>query len=378
VGVGIQIEFDETSNVRVVSPLEGTPAQRAGVHPGDVLKKVDGRVIFGLSLDQAVDVITGPAGSDVVLTMTRKLPDQKDEKGDPKTQDIDFKLTRAIIKVGSAKGWTRSGVKEDDWNWFIDKDSGIGYVRLTQFAETTGREFDDAISAMRKQGLNGLIFDLRFDPGGLLDQAVRIARRFIDTPNAYVVAMRGPDGKIVSPEETLPERARLASTPIIVLINVGSASASEIVSGALKCFQRGGQLDGKLDCLVLGARSFGKGSVQNVWGLTADSMMKVTTQYYVIPNGTILHRRPGSETWGVEPNLKVEMLPKQTVEAVLLRRNADVVALDENGKVMQTASTPHADPQDLLTKGTDLQLETALLLMKAKVASSAAAQATVK
>ena len=107
-------------------------------------------------------------------------------------------------------------------------------------------------------------------------------------------------------------------------------------------------------------------------------MMKVTTQYYVIPNGTILHRRPGSETWGVEPNLKVEMLPKQTVEAVLLRRNADVVALDENGKIMETASTPHADPQDLLTKGTDLQLETALLLMKSKVASGAAAQAAAK
>ncbi|MCX5688889.1 MAG: S41 family peptidase, partial [Planctomycetota bacterium] len=312
VGVGIQIEYDETSNVRVVSPLEGTPAQRAGVHPGDILKKVDGRVVFGLSLDQAVDVITGPQGTDVVLTMQRKNADKKDEKGEAIAEDLDFRLTRTVIKVPTAKGWTRSGIKEDDWNWFIDKESGIGYLRLTQFAETTGKELDDAVAAMKKQGLTGLIFDLRFNPGGLLDQAVKIGRRFVDSPNGFIVAMRGPDGIITSPEETQPERARLAGIPIIVMVNEGSASASEIVSGALKCFQQGGPLDGKLDCIVLGARSFGKGSVQNVWPLTANSAIKVTTQYYVIPDRTIRHRRPGSEKWGVEPNFLVEMLPKQT------------------------------------------------------------------
>ena len=378
VGVGIQIEYDETSNVRVVSPLEGTPAQRAGVHPGDILKKVDGRVVFGLSLDQAVDVITGPQGTDVILTMQRKNPDKKDEKGEAIAEDIDFRLTRTVIKVPTAKGWTRSGIKEDDWNWFIDKESGIGYLRLTQFAETTGKELDDAVAAMKKQGLNGLIFDLRFNPGGLLDQAVKIGRRFVDSPNGFIVAMRGPDGIITSPEETQPERARLAGIPIIVMVNEGSASASEIVSGALKCFQQGGPLDGKLDCIVLGARSFGKGSVQNVWPLTANSAIKVTTQYYVIPDRTILHRRPGSETWGVEPNFLVEMLPKQTVDALLLRRNADVVPVNENGQIIEDASKPRPDPQDLLSKGLDLQLEAALLLMKSKVASGTASQAAAK
>jgi carboxyl-terminal processing protease len=369
VGVGIQIEYDETSNVRVVSPLEGTPAQRAGIHPGDVLKKVDGRVIFGLSLDQAVDVITGPAGSDVTLTMVRKHPDQKDEKGEVKTEELEFRLARTVIKVPTAKGWSRSGIKEDDWNWFIDKDSGVGYLRLTQFADNSGREIEDAVKAMKKQGLNGLIFDLRFNPGGLLDQAVRIGRRFVESPNGFIVAMRGPDGVISSPEATMPERATLANIPIVVMVNEGSASASEIVSGALKCFQQGGPLDGTLDCIVLGARSYGKGSVQNVYPLTSNAAMKITRQYYVIPDRTILHRRPGSETWGVEPNFKVEMLPKQTVDALLLRRNADVVPVDEHGKVIESADKPRPEAQELLTKGLDLQLEAALLLMKSRIAA---------
>jgi len=378
VGVGIQIEYDEASNVRVVSPLEGTPAQRAGIHPGDVLKKVDGRVILGLSLDQAVDVITGPAGSDVVLTMQRKDETKKDEKGEALLAEVDFRLTRTIIKVPTAKGWSRSGVKEDDWNWFIDKENGIGYLRLTQFADNTGRELDEAIVAMRKDGLKGLILDMRFNPGGLLDQAVRIGRRFIDSPDGYIVAMRGPDGQITAPEQTTPERARLANIPVVVLVNEGSASASEIVSGALKCFQRGGEMKGNLDCIVVGGRTFGKGSVQNVWPLTKTSMIKVTTNYYVIPNGTILHRRPGSESWGVEPNFLVEMLPKQTVEALLTRRNADVVPVDERGQIQEDAKNPRPKAQDLLTKGLDLQLETALLLMQSRVNSGAASQAAAK
>jgi carboxyl-terminal processing protease len=378
VGVGIQIEYDETSNVRVVSPLEGTPAQRAGVHPGDVLKKVDGRVVFGLSLDQAVDVITGPPGTDVTLTMLRKDPEQKDEKGEPVAKELEFRLTRAVIKVPTAKGWTRSGIKEDDWNWFIDKESGIGYIRLTQFADNTGRELDDAVAAMKREGLKGLIFDLRFNPGGLLDQAIRIGRRFVDSPNGFIVAMRGSDGIISNPEETMPDRARLAGIPLVVMVNEGSASASEIVSGALKCFQRGGTLDGKVDCVVLGARSYGKGSVQNVWPLTNNAAIKITTQYYVIPDRTILHRRPGAEAWGVEPNLAVEMLPKQTVDSLLLRRNADVIPMDEKGQVVEDASKPRPDPQDLLSKGLDLQLETALLLMRGKIAAIEPTQAAAK
>lgn len=375
VGVGVQIEYDEQSNIRVVTPLEGTPAHRAGVHPGDILKRVDGRDVFGLSLDQAVDVITGPEGTQVTLTMERKTENaEPDDSGKAPAELKDFTLRRSVINVATVKGWKRSGAKEDDWEWFIDKDSGIGYIRLTQFADTTGKEFDAAVRTMKKNGLKGLVLDLRFNPGGLLDQAVRISRRFINVSGGYVVMMQGPGGVIDQPEYAMPSQATLANLPVVVLINEGSASASEIVSGAVQAYQKDGPLNGNLDLLVLGARSFGKGSVQNVWELTPDARMKLTTAYYMLPDRRIIHRRPGATDWGVQPNFTVEMLPKQTVDALTIRRNADVIALDEGGKT-KAAFLKEANPDDLLEKGIDLQLEAAVVLLKSKAEATAGVQA---
>jgi carboxyl-terminal processing protease len=396
VGIGVQIENDERQNVKVVTPLEGTPAQRAGIHPGDLITKVDGRNIFGLSLDQVVDVITGPENTQVVLTMERPVdvaksdsatpdsakpdsakPDSNKPDADkadkpkdspaPKTTEYAVTLTRSIINVATVKGWRREGAAEDAWEWFIDRESQIGYVRITQFSDNTSRELDAAVRKMKKDGLRGLVVDLRFNPGGLLDQAVRIVRKFVDVPQGLVVAGQEASGAIVNAEYTEPTKATLAHLPIVVLINEGSASASEIVSGALSVYAR----QGDVDAIVLGARSFGKGSVQNVWPLSANALMRLTTQYYILPDKSIVHRKPGAKTWGVEPTLKVEMLPKQSSEAILLRRDADVIPLDENG-VATAAKVP--DPTDLLTKGMDLQLESALLLLKAR-ASVPAVQA---
>lgn len=365
VGVGIQIEYDELQNIRVVSPIEGTPAQRAGIHPGDIITKVDGKPIFGLSLDQAVDVITGPENTAVRLTIERTIDDPAAPDGKSKTA-IDFPLKRAIINVASVRGWRRDGAKEDSWDWFIDRDNGIAYIRMSQFSDTTAAELDRAIRLIRKDNAKALIFDLRFNPGGLLDQAVKVAQRFLDVENGYVVMSQGPSGRIEQPEFTNPERALLARMPVVVLVNEGSASASEIVSGAIATYAAKGQAD----AIVLGARSYGKGSVQNVWPVTASAMMKLTTAYYMLPDKSIIHRRPGSLTWGVDPNFKVEMLPKQTSEAILFRRNADVVPLDEKGAIR--AGDPAPNPDDLLTKGMDLQLETALLLARGRVAADAA------
>lgn len=385
VGVGVQIEYDEQSAVRIVTPLEGTPAHRAGIHPGDVITQIDGKSIYGLSLDQVVDLITGPAGTNVTLTIERKEADASakltdatvdattgatdappianpagaDEDAEPvKTESIEMQLVRSIIKVATVKGWDRKGSGEYDWNWFIDRDRGIGYVRLTQFADDTGRELDAAIRQMREAGLKGLILDLRFNPGGLMDQAVRVARRFIKIQDGDIVMARGASGLIESRERTVPSQATLADIPVVVLVNEGSASASEIVSGAVACYAR----EGDADALVLGARSFGKGSVQNVWRLTPSASVKLTIQYYMLPDKSILHRKPGSLTWGVEPNLAIDMLPKQTTDVLKLRRDADVMLIDENG--LTEAERPN--PDDLLTKGMDPQLETALLLLRAR------------
>ena len=361
VGVGIQIEYDDQSRIKIATPLEGTPAQRAGIHANDILSAVNGKNVYGLTLDQVVDVITGPAGTPVTLTIDR--PDPKDSE--KAMTAIDFELERSFIDVPSTKGWIRSGEREDAWDYMLDHASGIGYIRLTQFTESSSDEITAAISKLREQGLKGLIFDLRFNPGGLLDQAVKIARKFIKVEGGIIVQARGASGAIENPEYTRPAQAVLSNLPVIVLINEGSASASEIVSGAVSCYAK----TGDVDAVLLGTRTFGKGSVQNVWQLTANSHLKLTVQYYMLPDKSIIHRRPGAKTWGVEPHLHVEMLPKQTTDSILLRRDADVIPINENG-VIEADLAKRVNPQDLLTKGLDLQLETALLLLKARTADA--------
>lgn len=353
VGVGIQLEYDDLMNVRVVTPLQGTPAHKAGVRPKDVITKVDGHAIFGLSLDQAIDLITGPAGTKVVLTVERADADKPDA---PK-KEVDIPITRGVIEVYTARGWKRNGQRETDWDWYIDPDSRIGYVRLSQFTQTTGDELSQVIASLKQTGVNGLILDLRYNPGGLLDQAVRVARRFVNVPNGKIVGYSGPGNLMDSPEMSRPAQATAADIPLVVLVNEGSASASEIVTGALKCYAE----QGALDALVVGQRSYGKGSVQNVWSLTSTAAIKVTIQYYTLPNDKIIHRRVGSPDWGVTPNLAVDMLPKQTEEAILLRRDADVIPPTER-------DAARSNPDDLLTRGLDPQLETAVLLLKARAA----------
>lgn len=253
IGVGIQIQLDERSNIKVVTPLEDTPAQRAGVRAGDVIIKVNGESALGLSLDQAVDVITGPSNTPVTLTLER-------ENEDGTKRDIDVALVRKKIPLYSVKGWERTGTGEEAWNWFIDSDYGIGYVRLTNFNQQTTRDFDKAIRKMKKEGLEALILDLRFNPGGLLDQAVAISSRFIDADRlregvdadepvgvkqGYVVSTHDKFGDFFQDPETIDnvrDSALVGDIPVVVLVNQGSASASEIVSGAIQDYAAAGVL----------------------------------------------------------------------------------------------------------------------------------------
>jgi carboxyl-terminal processing protease len=398
VGVGVQIELNEQREVRIVTPLEGTPAQRAGIHAGDVLTKVNGKSVFGLGLDDVVDVITGPSGSSVVLTVERpehhesdeeagsdeasaarpstekpsetkpesKPEAQKADESSTKRTELEFRLERARIDTPSVKGWERTGPREDAWNWFVDQSSGIGYVRLSGFDEETTQELDRAIREMTEKGLRGLVFDLRFNPGGLLDQAVSIAQRFLPIDKQPIVMARSAGGIEEVVGYTDARKASLAHMPVVLLVNEGSASASEIVSGAVSVFSR----EKDLDAMVLGARSFGKGSVQNVWPLNQQqsAMLKITTAYYMLPDKTIIHRRPGSTTWGVEPNLAVSMLPQQVEDSILIRRNADIIPLAENGFDLK-AKWKATDPNRLLNEGIDLQLESAMVLLKARIAA---------
>lgn len=355
VGVGVQIELNEEQMVRVVTPLDGTPAYRAGVRSGDVIKSVDGRDVFGLSLDQVVEFITGPAGTPVTLGIERTGPDQQ------KTQ-IEKKLSRALIPLKSIKGWKRTGAAEDDWEWFVDPAAKIGYVRVTGFTDDTTADFQAAISQMLAKGMKGLVLDLRFNPGGLLDQAVSLANMWVD--RGVIVSTQGASKQVESQKFAAPGKSVLGQIPTIVLINEGSASASEIVSGALQKYGH----DGLIKCYVVGTRSYGKGSVQDVYRLAdGQAAMKLTTQYYMLPDRRIIHRLPGAEKWGIEPDINVEMLPSQTTDMLVLRRNSDVLALDENGKLIVDEKSPTPDPADLLTKGTDVQLQAALVLLQTQI-----------
>ncbi len=391
VGIGVQIENTEDLAVRVVTPIEGTPAQRAGVHPSDIITKVNGKSVFGLSLDQVVDIITGREGTAVVLTVERAGKEPTDEekkvaldagKAPPEApkEEIEFRITRAPISVATVKGWKRDGAREDAWDWFVDKDSGVGYLRLTQFADESTQELDRAIAVMKRQGLKAMILDLRYNPGGLLDQAVNIAQRFLPYENLPIVKAKAAGDYVEVVGYTNPARASLARIPVVVLTNEGSASASEIVSGAVSCYSQGytdedGRKYEPIDAMVLGWRTFGKGSVQNVWSLTQATKMKVTTNYYMLPDNSIIHRRPGKPIWGVEPAMRIEMLPEQLSKSLNIRRDADILRLDEHGVSHTPSKDADANPDDLLAKGIDLQLEAAKVLLEARVASLNAAEA---
>jgi len=355
IGIGVQIQLDELQNVKIVTPLEGTPAQRAGFRSDDIIKKIDGRTAVGLGLDQAVELITGPANTKVNITVERMGDD-----GEPFEKD--FTIVRQKIDLPSVKGWSKTGPGDDEWDYFIDKQDKIGYLRLTGFTEDSTGEFDEAVSKMKDEGLNALILDLRYNPGGLLDQAVNLASRFVSRGMIVKTVDASGITESLNQAKRVSERSSLSEFPVIVLVNEGSASASEILSGAIQA----GAKKGMLDALVLGNRSFGKGSVQNVYLLPgARAAMKVTTNYYQIDAPRMIHKVPGATEWGIEPDLEIDMLPSQQQDALLLRREADVLPLDENGNIIENAERP--DPNSLLTEGTDLQVETALVLLKAKV-----------
>ncbi len=381
-GIGVQIEQHEY-RPRIVQVIDRSPAMRMGLKAEDVITKVGGEDTLGMTLDQAVDLITGAPNTGVTIEVQRE-----DGAGEKSTFDVT--LTRAVIDITTVKGWRRTGPGEGDWDWFVDPSAGVGYLRVTQFIESTTAEFDAAIGAMRRQGLNGLVLDLRYNPGGMLDQAVEISRRFIPAGGAPVVKI-GTSQLVDDVHYSKPAAASLAKMPVVVLINENSASASEIVSGALQHYAH----KGLIQCVVVGDRSFGKGSVQNVFPIASNARMKLTVQYYMLPDDAIIHRKPGADAWGVNPDVRVALIPQQIEDWLAIRRNADLFGApgerprkaakppedDANKKSkrrVRTSTIPDGpgSPDDLLTRGVDPQLETAIILLQAQAAAGPTATAS--
>lgn len=264
-GLGIEIAVRDEL-LTVISPIEDTPAWKAGLKPGDRIVKIEGELTKSITVSGAVKKLRGPPGTEVSLTILRE--------GMPKLLEV--KLVRDVIKIKAIKN-TR--ILEDN----------IGYVRLVEFRKDTPAELDSALKQLKESGMDSVILDLRTNPGGLLDVAVKVADRFI--PAGKVVV--STKGRIAAQnmEFKSANGAKYLDVPLVVLVNEGSASASEIVAGALQDYKR---------AVIVGKKTFGKGSVQSVLPLSDGSALKLTTSKYFTPLGRTIHNQ------GVIPDIVVD------------------------------------------------------------------------
>ena len=339
-GVGIQITKQPGQPLKVATPLANSPAYRAGIKSGDRIVAVQSspeakmRRTEDLSIDKLVRMITGTKGTKVILRIKRN--------GLPKP--IDFEIIRAEIRIRTVTGWRRvPGGDGGRWDYLVDPENKIAYVRVTQFTGETPSHLAGVLEGLRAQGVRSLILDLRFNPGGLLGAAQKVADEFLT------------EGKIVSTiDRPKRERALRAGKEgnyvkgdLIVLANEMSASASEIVAGAIHDLARG---------RILGKRTFGKGSVQHVIKIPRhDAYLKLTTAYYYLPSGRCLHRINGAKSWGVEPDVAVHITPRQRMRLTDLQHKANLLH--------------EVDPKELARDlaeeyDADLQLRTAVLFMR--------------
>ena len=265
-GVGIQLSLDkETKNLVVVSPIEGSPASRAGVQPKDVIVAIDGKSTKGMSTEDAVKLIRGQAGTTVTLTLKRKA------------QTLELPLTRERIELHAVDhqiNTSADGVK-------------VGYIRLKQFNATATKDMRQAVKDLEEKGAQGYVLDLRSNPGGLLMASVEIARQWLN--EGTIVSTKTRDG--IQDVKRANGRA-LTTKPMVVLVNEGSASASEILSGALQDNNR---------AVLVGQKTFGKGLVQSVRGLSDGSGMTVTIAKYLTPSGRDIHKH------GIDPDVTAKM-----------------------------------------------------------------------
>ncbi|MEC8699477.1 MAG: S41 family peptidase [Pseudomonadota bacterium] len=329
-GLGIEVTM-EGGYVKVVSPIDETPAFRAGMKAGDLITHLDGEHVQGLTLSQAVEKMRGPINSDITLTVRRD------------TKSFDVTITRDKIRIRSVRSRT---------------EGNVGYVRITSFSEQTEAGLNKAVEKIKTElgdKLAGFVLDLRNNPGGLLDQAVMVSDAFLE------------GGEIVSTRGRVQENAqRFHATPgditnglpIVVLINSGSASASEIVAGALQDHRR---------AVILGKNSFGKGSVQTIIPLGRNGAIKLTTQRYYTPSGTAIQAK------GIVPDIEVAQARVEVLEgnARRERHEADLRGALDNDQSSTKNDKPNAkdgedkaDPAAKTQKRVDYQLARALDLLR--------------
>ncbi len=307
-GLGIEISVRD-GLLTVISPLADTPAWRAGIKAGDIIVKINGEITKGITLTEAVKKLRGKPGTQVNITVLRE--------GAPKM--LNFNITREMIKVKDIK---KSALIEGK----------IGYVSISEFRENTASELDKTLADLTKKGMQALVLDLRNNPGGLLMSAVKVTSRFIPT-GELIVYTKSAEGKIVK-YNSLNSKVKIINVPMVVLVNNGSASGSEILAGCLQDYKR---------AVIMGIKTFGKASVQSVVPLSDGSALRVTTAKYYTPQGRLIHQK------GIQPDISVE---ERTMEVKASRQEA----------IFNKIEKPHLRTDDFYKK--DYQILRAVDLAK--------------
>jgi carboxyl-terminal processing protease len=328
-GLGIVIAMKDNF-VTVVSPMEGTPGFKAGIQSGDRIIKIDGKSTENMSLPDAVKNLRGDPGTDVTITVYRPSSGQA----------RDYTVTRAIINVDMVKDI--NGKKE-----FPLGENKIGYIRLVQFGEKTSDDLEAALDRLKAQGMQALILDLRWNPGGLLDQAVEVCQKFLPR-SQLIVSTEGRNAGQNSVRRAAGHGDELvhhdgSPIPMVVLVNLGSASASEIVAGCLQDLHR---------AIIVGDKTFGKGSVQSIIPLEDGSALRLTTAKYYTPSHKVIHEV------GITPNIVVHTTDEEDRDILLKRMPGGFQSLDPQDRERVENSR---DPQ--LDRATDL-LQGILLFAK--------------
>lgn len=275
-GLGIRISMRDNW-LTVITPLPGTPAYKIGILPNDKIIKIEADSTYEITLNEAVEKLRGKPGTDVTITVSRKIIDAEGKEV-PETKD--YTITRGIIKIESVQS-------------HLETDT-VGYVRLIEFSQNTATDMHKALLDLKKNGMEKLIIDLRNNPGGLLNVAVNVCEEFL--PHDSLIVYTQGRNKSQRHDYRSKQTSAFFEIPLIILINDGSASGSEIVAGALQDSKR---------AVILGTKTFGKASVQSVIPLSDGSGLRLTTAKYYTPSGKNIHRNDDSKEWGITPDIEV-------------------------------------------------------------------------
>tara|TARA_B100000959_G_C14884601_1_gene584035 strand:- start:5 stop:1273 length:1269 start_codon:yes stop_codon:yes gene_type:complete len=313
-GIGIVVSM-RNNWLTIISPMDDTPGARAGLQPGDRIIKIEGKSTEGTGINEAVDLLRGKIGTKVKITIYRSTNEQT----------LNISLKRERIKTKSVRDLNGKG----EYKLISDK---IGYAKLSGFSDNTSEELEEALVKMEEKGMRGLVLDLRDNPGGLLSQSARVTEKFVKE-NQLIVSTEGRNAK--EQDRLIAKSETNRGLPLVVLVNEGSASASEIVAGCLQDLKR---------AKLVGAKTFGKGSVQSILPMRDGSALRLTTAKYFTPSHRTIHNK------GIEPDYAVKMTPEQ-MRDIMMKRSPGVM------------ETLESEEQDRVANAVDPQLAKALEIL---------------